>query len=126
MTAIAAVLAITAVVLGYLVYLLNKRVALLAERLRWAIPYLKKAGLSFEELEEWWPPFEWVFVASGGDTEFGIVGGLGLCPCQKEYTVNTRRTVHQQRPNAAQTAACLANPPLLILRYGSVPTTAYR
>ena len=111
MTAIAIILAIGIIILGYVAYLLNKRVALLLGRLQETIPFLKKAGLDFDAMQPFLKPLEWVVVKEGGNNQEGNVGNLGLCPCQKEYTVNTKQTAHRQMPNAGQIANCVNNPP---------------
>ena len=54
---------------------------------------------------------DWVYVESGGNNQGGNIGGIGLCPCQKEYTVTTRQTFHPQKPNLQQLQGCLNNPP---------------
>jgi hypothetical protein len=50
-------------------------------------------------------------VDTGGDTSEGMIGRLGWCPCQSEYTVVTRQLNFNARPNKAQIAAACANPP---------------
>lgn len=54
---------------------------------------------------------EWRHVAGGGDNDEGNIGGRGRCPCQKEYTVATRRTWYLRPPNRLRRQACLLNPP---------------
>jgi hypothetical protein len=50
-------------------------------------------------------------VDKGGDTGEVIIGRLGWCPCQSEYTVVTRQFNFNAKPNKAQITAACANPP---------------
>jgi hypothetical protein len=74
-------------------------------------PFLFKAGFPFGLPLQGWPFQRWQLVASGGNTNAGVTGGLGNCPCQKEYTVKTIQVVFPARPNAAQIAAATFNKP---------------
>ncbi len=104
-------LALLVVVLTCLAYRFNRQVRLLLERLEGAVPYLKKAGLDLDGLQPFMKPLDWVAVGQGGNNERGVIGGRGLCPCQSEYTANTRQTIHRQMPNQQQIQNCVNNPP---------------
>jgi len=104
-------LALLIFALAYAWALSNKRVRILQGRLQETIPHLQKAGLDFDELKPFLKPFDWVQIAQGGNNQAGNIGRIGFCPCQKEYTVNTRQTNHQNRPNAQQIQNCMNNPP---------------
>lgn len=83
----------------------------LRQRLHLAAPYLVRSGAPFEEIEPLFDFLKWKVIAQGGNTNPGKFGGLGNCPCQKEYTVATNQVILNAWPNPAQVAACAANPP---------------
>lgn len=104
-------LALLVAVVTYFAYKFKRRVHLLLGRLQEAVPYLKKAGLDVDALQPFMKPLDWVMVKQGGNNQRGVTGGLGLCPCQSEYTANTRQTKHRQMPNQQQIQNCVNNPP---------------
>ncbi|MCA1605293.1 MAG: hypothetical protein LC775_07455 [Acidobacteria bacterium] len=102
-------LALIAVVI--LAFVQRRRAAAINKLLEATAPFLIRAGFPFGLVEQGFPFFRWEFVEKGGNTNQGVVGGFGNCPCQKDYTVATIQTNFAARPNAAQIAAATANPP---------------
>jgi len=97
--------------LGWLARTARRDRRILLGRLETAVPHLARSGLDMEALDPFVRPLEWRVVRQGGNNQAGIIGGLGACPCQKEYTVATRQSRHGQMPNPGQIRNCVNNPP---------------
>jgi hypothetical protein len=106
------VLSLAAVVfLSWRLYSSSRKVASLRFQLLAGVPYIRSQAGPNAQLDFLFNFDDWELVESGGNNQAGNIGGLGLCPCQKEYTVNTQQTFFAQRPNAQQLQNCLNNPP---------------
>ncbi|MBI3998269.1 MAG: hypothetical protein HY355_04485 [Armatimonadetes bacterium] len=89
----------------------RKTAAELRRRLHLAAPYLVRSGAPFAEIEPLVNFPIWKVIGRGGNLNPGKIGGLGLCPCQMEYTVANNQVILAAWPNPAAVAACVANPP---------------
>ena len=57
------------------------------------------------------PRTEWKYVTRGGNTRFGVHGGHGACPCERNFTINTVQKFYDKRPTRKQLKDGLKNPP---------------
>jgi len=112
MEVIAVLLTATVVFLSWRLYSSRRRIRGLRFQLLAAVPYVRSQAGPVAQLEFLFAFDDWELVDSGGNNQPGNIGGLGFCPCQKEYTVNTQQTFFPQRPNPQQLRNCLNNPPL--------------
>lgn len=97
--------------LSWRLYSSGRRIAGLRAQLLAALPYVRSQAGPIAQLDFLFNFGDWEFVESGGNNQAGNIGGLGLCPCQKEYTVNTQQSFFAQKPNQQQLQNCLNNPP---------------
>jgi hypothetical protein len=110
--AVAIVVVVILLIIAVIVTLrLRSQANELRQRLILAGPYLIRSGAAFEEIEDLVRIGEWKSVASGGNTKSGRFGNRNSCPCQSEYTVNTRQVVINAWPNPQVLAGCQNNPP---------------
>ena len=111
MEGIVVLLVVAVALVSWSLYSSRRRIAGLRSQLLAAVPYVRSQAGPVAQLDFLFNFDEWEFAGSGGNNQAGNIGGLGLCPCQKEYTVNTRQTFFPQRPNPQQLQNCLNNPP---------------
>ena len=104
------VFALAAVVVFVLVQ--RNQQSKLLKFLETSAPFLFSTGFPFGlELLQAGPFLRYKEIARGGNTKRGKTGGFGNCPCQMQYTVATIQVRFPARPNAAQIAGAIANPP---------------
>src|SRR4051812_15643384 len=82
----------------------------LAARLRRTAPYLIAGGAPAPVVGHLTGLLGWDVIDQGGDLGDGVIGGIGHCPCQHEYTVATTMVPLAAKPNAAQIPGLLAYP----------------
>jgi hypothetical protein len=126
MTWAVVILSVATVAAGILAAASRRKAAQLSLQLRRLMPFVIKTGVDPSVIAQAAPGFGWVEIMKGGDTSPGIVGRIGWCPCQNEYTVATNQIALNVVPANAAAVAPLSTTLRLPLQGCAAPATAFR